>query len=230
MQIKLLSYTQNPIDTIYLACRQCYYPDSIQNLDLSLILEEDKIKLINQVTESGHTSVLEHVYFTFSISGVSRSLSHQLVRHRLASYSQQSQRYCDSYSNPVIMPTTIKRNSEAKELFEHYVLIMQETYKGLQELGIPNEDARSVLGNCVGTNLVMTMNIRSLMNFFEERCCTCAQREIRTLANKLLEECRKILPGIFKNFGAKCFKLGYCNESKKRHCGVKPHKSDFFNK
>ena len=150
--------------------------------------DEQVQKLLAKIIKMGHASTMEHVSFTFGIEGVSRVLTHQLVRHRLASYSQQSQRYVAEHDFEYILPPSIEEKPEAKERFQSLMDDIQKAYNELADMGIPKEDARYVLANATETKIVVTMNARSLMHFFNLRCCNRAQWEIRELAYKMLEE------------------------------------------
>lgn len=222
------------VDKIYTACRTCYAPGTPQDQYKKTQEEltgavgwDKKWKLINHVIQSGHHSTLEHVSFTFLISGVSRALSHQLVRHRIGvSYSQQSQRYCsfDKGFDYVIPPSILKSGDE--DYYRDIMKYLQTVYKVLVEGGIPAEDARMVLPNACCTNLTVTMNLRELIHFTDERCCTCAQWEIRQMAKQMAALIWNKIPELKPYLGPKCALLGYCNESKERTCGRKPIKSE----
>ena len=160
----------------------------------------------------GHASTIEHVSFTFGIEGVSRVLTHQLVRHRIASYDQQSQRYVAEHDFEYILPPTIAAKPEAKAKFEALMQQIRQTYDELTEAGIPKEDARYVLANAAETKILVTMNARSLLHFFNLRCCNRAQWEIREMANQMLAQVRTIAPTLFKNAGASCVNTGRCPE------------------
>ena len=179
-------------------------------------------KLIAELFRSGHTSTFEHVSFTFGIDGLSRVASHQLVRHRLASFSQQSQRYVKMTPDPdaVVIPPSVKDNPEALGLYEESVRVSQETYGRLVEMGIPKEDARFILPHGHSTRLVLTMNARELHHFFGLRLCRRAQWEIRELARKMLVLCREEAPVLFGKAGPGCI-FGHCGEA--RTCG-KPYR------
>lgn len=170
--------------------------------------------ILKHVMNLGHTSVIEHSCFTFVISEVSRSLTHQLVRHRIASYAQQSQRYVNLIEPLFVTPPKIKNHPEMKKAYEKTMQLIWEEYNRLLELGIPAEDARYILPNATSTNIMVTMNARSLLNFFELRCCLHAQWEIRTLANKMLQLVKKEAPIIFSKAGPGCKTKGYCPENK----------------
>ena len=166
---------------------------------------------IKKLADMGHESPFEHVNFTFGVEGVSRALSHQLVRHRIASYSQKSQRYVDEKSFTYIVPPSIASNEEALADYHAQMEAIRKAYARLSEL-IPQEDARYVLPNACETKVVVTMNVRSLNNFFRLRCCQRAQWEIRELAKMMLKEVRKVAPRIFANSGATCEITGDCPE------------------
>ena len=151
MQVKLLRHTPEPEKTVAMSARAA--------------------ALVRKLVSMGHFSTLEHVTFTFAIEGVSRVLTHQLVRHRIASYSQQSQRYVKEHNFETIMPPTIAARPEAKAEFEALMQKLQDTYNKFTEMGIPAEDARYVLPNAAETKIVCTFNARSLLNFFSLRCC-----------------------------------------------------------
>jgi len=239
LNVKLLDVTQNAMSIIYASCRQCYSAKFAGE-----IFEEEKgnpekqAKFIQKVIESGHESPLEHVKFTFAIEGVSRSLTHQLVRHRIASYSQQSQRYVRATDFNYIIPPSIERDEILKEEFVKTMREIQSSYNKLidrfKEKGIvgeqANQDARFVLPQAVETKIVVTMNCRELLHFFEQRCCMRAQWEIRNLANKMLDICKRHLPAVFQNAGAKCKRLGYCPEGRRFTCGRYPLKEDVIGK
>ena len=182
-------------------------------------------KAFKYAVASGHESVLEHCTFTFAIEGISRACSHQLVRHRMASYSQQSQRYVKMDGFEYVVPESIKRadacvfRSEMTTLdaYSDVMLLLSELYKSLLDAGIPEEDARYILPNACKTNIVTTMNARELRHFFNLRCCNRAQWEIRELADRMLELCKETCPILFEDAGASCVK-GYCPEGKKS-CG-----------
>ena len=223
LNVKLLETTGNAIAVIYSACRQCYSAKFAGD-----IFEEDnknpdkQIEFIKKIVKSGHESPLEHVKFTFAIEGVSRALTHQLVRHRIASFSQQSQRYVKNTEFDYIIPPSIEADKALKKEFIEIINEIQSSYnkilKRFSEKGktgeTANEDARFVLPQAVETKIVVTMNCRELLHFFKQRCCERAQWEIRDLAKEMLKICESYLPAIFANAGAKCISLGYCPEGK----------------
>lgn len=158
--------------------------------------------------------LLPHLSFTYSIEGISRACSHQLVRHRLASYSQQSQRYVPMrrLDESVVKPKSIKGG--ASEIFNNLIGKADKVYEKLVERGVPREDARFVLPNATETHLLMTMTGDSLFHFFGLRCCNRAQWEIRTLADQMLEKAREVEPEIFQKAGPYCYQLGHCPEGR----------------
>ena len=166
--------------------------------------EEEVETWIGDAIIHGYWSVLEHSVYTFSIEGISRVASHQLVRHRIASYTQMSHRFAkpvDEYYRPVYPPSAERR---AKDVIEEAYRDAYEHYYRLLELGVPEEDARYVLPNGVNTNVVVTMNARELYNFFALRLCSRAQWEIRLVAWRMLEEVKKVHPRLFKYAGPNC--------------------------
>lgn len=172
---------------------------------------EEIEKLVRKVVSMGHLSTLEHTYFYFHIQ-CSRVTSHQLVRQRIGvSYSQRSQRYVSEEDFDYIIPPSIQKNSEALKAFREYMEISKEAYKSLLDKGIPKEDARFLLP-AVKTNLVVSYNARSLMHFFRLRCCNRAQWEIRSIANQMLFQVRKVAPVLFEKAGPTCEVEGYCPE------------------
>lgn len=217
MKVKLISHTQEPERVIVAAIRQCYSALSGEELFLK-VTEDQQARLIHQVISSGHTSTIEHASFTFSIEGVSRALTHQLVRHRIASYSQKSQRYVKEKNFDYITPPLIKIKEGAKEIYLEAIKAAAMAYAKLLDLGIPPEDARMLLPNACETKIFVTMNCRSLFNFFEERMCSRAQWEIHQMATLMYKECIKIAPNVFKYAGPTCLTEGICWEGK-LHCG-----------
>jgi len=145
----------------------------------------------------GHESIIEHASLTFEISGISRACSHQLVRHRIASYSQESQRYVDMRSPEFVVPPTVADNPEAMAVWDEFMGQVADTYHRLRELGARREDARFVLPNAAATRIIVTMNFRSLRHFFTVRCEKAAQWEIRLLALEMLRQCHALAPSVF---------------------------------
>ena len=178
-------------------------------------LTDEKIrKVLTTIMSSGHFSTLEHASYTFAVEGVSRALTHQLVRHRLASYNQQSQRYVKFKEEPpIVRPASVDINPEAAQAFDEAIDACWQAYDKLVQAGVPAEDARYILPNACETKIVVTMNIRELMHFFSNRCCNRAQWEIRELAWKMLELVRPTAPFIFRTAGPGCMR-GACPEGK----------------
>ena len=219
MNVKLIGYTPNPEKLPAMAAKLTHSKTKPEELDKSS--DKELFAILDHVTNLGHTSVVEHTSFTFAISDVSRSLTHQLVRHRIASYAQQSQRYVNLKESNYVIPPKIVKNPTMKKAYEETMKKIWEQYNKLLEMGIPAEDARYVLPNATCTNIIVTMNARSLLNFFELRCCLHAQWEIRTLANKMLQEVKKVAPTIFKKAGPQCKTKGICPE-KNKECPLYP--------
>ena len=211
MTVRLIAYTPEPEKVVAAAAKLCYSDAHITDL-LDGLTEEKTAKFLTMLSDLGHASPIEHASFTFGIEGVSRVLTHQLVRHRLASYSQQSQRYVAEHDFEYIMPPSIEEKPEAKAKFEALMQQIRTVYDELTELDIPREDARYVLANGTETKIVVTMNVRSLLHFFNLRCCHRAQWEIRELAYQMLAEARRAAPLLFKNAGASCVAFGSCPE------------------
>lgn len=213
MDVRLLYHTPEPERAVAAAARLCYAP--VGAADLHEALSEEAIRrVLKTVITSGHLSALEHASYTFAIDGVSRALTHQLVRHRLASYNQQSQRYVRYDEPPVfIEPPSVAADAEAHSRFEAAVNDAFEAYRSLIELGIPAEDARYLLPNAMETKIVVTMNVRELLHFFELRCCKRAQWEIRALALAMLDLALPTAPYLFLDAGASC-RRGPCREGK----------------
>jgi thymidylate synthase (FAD) len=185
---------------------------------------------IRQVTGYGHASVIEHASFTFSVEDVSRAMTHQLVRHRIASYTQQSQRYV-TYDTieKYVTPPSIARNAKAKKVFDETLERISDAYQKLLEMTIAKEDARFILPNAAKTNIMVTMNARELRHFFSLRCCARAQWEIREVATEMLKQAKKAAPALFENSGPSCIELGYCPEGKMKppECSISEIKARF---
>ena len=222
LRVQLIAYTPDPEKTCALAARTCYSAMDMDGLQ-QLVAEKDQGEFLRRVIASGHLSVLEHAAFTFSVEGVSRALLAQVTRHRIASFSVQSQRYVSLAEGfRYIIPDRIRNlGDEAVAEFEAQMAQMHAWYQGWQEkLGKgegSNEDARFVLPNACDTKMVVTMNARSLLNFFRLRCCNRAQWEIREVARQMLMLVREVAPHIFAKAGPACLK-GPCPEGAKT-CG-----------
>jgi thymidylate synthase (FAD) len=213
MNVKLVGFTPNPEKIPAMAAKLTHSKTKPE--DLGKTSDKELKAILNQVMNLGHTSVIEHTCFTFAISDVSRSLTHQLVRHRIASYAQQSQRYVDLKEPNYVTPPKIAENKKMKKAYDETMKNIWMEYNKLLDMGIPAEDSRFILPNATCTNIMVTMNARSLLNFFELRCCQHAQWEIRNLANKMLKEVKKVAPIIFKKAGPVCKSKGICPENKK---------------
>lgn len=234
MKVKLIAHTPNPQEVVASAAKLCYSRVGIEDI-IEKLDDESTSKFVHMLSDLGHESPIEHVSFTFAVEGVSRTLTHQLVRHRIASYSQQSQRYVKLAQFQYVIPDSISQILEAKEIFEKAMEEDQRTYNKLVEIlmdkhlqrlldeGISEnkarrasekmaiEDARYVFPNACETKIVLTMNARSLMNFFRHRCCNRAQWEIRNLADEMLKEVKRVAPDLFINAGPPCVN-GACPE------------------
>jgi len=224
LKIKLLTYTPHPIKAVFTAARTCYSPSTPTEIWNADAPKERMHSLIDKVIGAGHQSVLEHISLTFSIEGISRSCSHQLVRHRIASFSQQSQRHAQVKKREWVLPPSIEANHSAREIFQSTLKGIQGSYMRLIEMGVHPEDARYLLPNATKTNLVMTMNLRELYTVSEIRLCTRAQWEIRGVFEAIKEELTKVddLKGFATYLQPICFHLGYCPEPKS--CGLFPVK------
>jgi len=219
LKVILLRHTPNPEEAISMAARLCYSPSDIESLKEKIETKDQKA-FVERLMKMGHMSPVEHASFTFAIEGISRACSHQLVRHRLASYSQQSQRYVSEQTDfDYIIPPVIREDKELKEYFEAFMSGAQKAYnhivKRLNERGIKgeaaNQDARFVLPNAAETKIIVTMNARELLHFFRQRCCLRAQWEIRQMAEEMLRLVRGVAPVIFAKAGPGCIH-GPCPE------------------
>lgn len=213
MDVRLLYHTPDPERAVAVAARLCYAP--VGAAELLETMSDDAIRrVLKTIITSGHTSTLEHASYTFAIDGVSRAMTHQLVRHRLASYNQQSQRYVSFAEEPAfVVPPAVAADAAKAELFEQATRAAFSAYRGLIEAGVEPEDARYLLPNATETKIAVTMNIRELLHFFELRCCKRAQWEIRDVAQRMLELVEPTAPYIFMDAGASC-RRGPCKEGK----------------
>lgn len=204
MDVHLLSHTPEPERAIAAAARLCYAPVGAAEL-LETMSEGAVHRVLKTIISSGHTSALEHASFTFAIGGVSRALTHQLVRHRLASYNQQSQRYVSYTEEPYfIVPPAVAADPAALARFNEANAAAFAAYRELMAAGIAAEDARYLLPNAMETKIVVTMNVRELLHFFELRCCKRAQWEIRELGLAMLDIVEPFAPYVFMDAGASC--------------------------
>ncbi|WP_022851936.1 FAD-dependent thymidylate synthase [Limisalsivibrio acetivorans] len=213
LNVRLLNRSSEGELMAALAAKLCYSDADIENLFEKVSSSEQK-SFIEKIVSIGHHSVLEHVSFTFGIEGVSRALTHQLVRHRIASFSQKSQRYVkhgDGFQ--FVLPDTIAEDNELTGLYTDLMKRIGDVYDTLAERGVPAEDARYVLPNACETKIIVTMNCRELLHFFSVRCCERAQWEIRRMSELMLIECIKEAPSIFSGAGPGCVR-GKCPEGK----------------
>lgn len=276
MKVKLIAHTPNPEEVVAQAAKLCYSPVGVDEI-MEKLTPEKINKFVDHLATIGHESPLEHVTFTFAIEGISRVTTHQIVRHRLASYSQQSQRYVKLEQFEYIIPPEIEKDSYARCIFTKHMEESQKAYNELVDVLIENkldkkyptwiedteeeymslsseeqlalnqnirnlwaknnkkaysaiekeaiEDARYVFPNACETKIVMTMNARSLLHFFNVRCCNRAQWEIRAMADEMLKECKKVAPTLFKKAGPDCT-FGKCGEGS-MSCGH-PRKPEEF--
>ena len=228
MKVELIAYTPNPDDVCARGAGTCVNRG---------IPAEGRETALRRALESGHESVAEHADFTFAVEGISRACSHQLVRHRLASYSQQSQRYVDMDDFGYVTPESIAENKKKSLRIDGtpVMMTMQEVYEDLMEeiglvyrmltaSGVPEEDARYVLPNACATNIMITMNARELRHMAEERMCSRAQWEIRELVSEMIRLAKEKAPVLFGDAGPKCIRLGYCPEE--RSCGRTPRRGE----
>ncbi len=248
-KVYLLAHTPNPEHTVASAAKLCYSSSKVSDLAENLT-ESQAASFVDMLSEIGHESPIEHASFTFGIEGVSRSLLAQITRHRMASFSVKSQRYVREGSFEYITPPEIACEPEALAIYEEIMAEDQKRYDKLTEILKSKhkanfmaegkdektadrlaekkaiEDARFVLPNSCETQMVMTMNARSLMNFFRIRCCKRAQWEIQEIANQMLALVSAVAPNLFKNAGPSCLK-GKCSEGK-MSCGKPEEVREFY--
>lgn len=229
MKVNLLTHTPEPDKIIAAAAKLCYSSSGIDDI-MDNLTEESIQKFMDMLMSLGHESPVEHVTFTFGIEGISRACSHQLVRHRIASYSQKSQRYVNETQFEYVTPDPIAKDQVTKDIYDETMELLQSRYDIIRSALISNyvnngldpkvaekkanEDARMVLPNACCTSIIVTMNIRSLFNFFKHRCCNRAQWEIRAVAMEMLRLCMEVAPNIFRHAGPDCVAKGQCNEGK----------------
>lgn len=240
IHVTLLAHTPAPEHLVASAARLCYSPATIETIQEKLT-DEKVASFVDMLAEIGHESPIEHASFTFGIEGVSRSLLAQITRHRIASFSVQSQRYVAENAFEYVLPPEIAAIPEAAEEYRrameedqaHYerlTALLREKHRrqflkqGMEEKAADRaaekkaiEDARFVLPNACTTKMVVTMNARSLLNFFRHRCCNRAQWEIRELARQMLRLCLQVAPHLFSGAGPACLN-GPCPEGK-MSCG-----------
>jgi thymidylate synthase (FAD) len=220
LNVVLLRNTPEPEEVVAMAAKLCYSQAGVEELK-EKIEARDQAAFVEKLASIGHLSPIEHVSFTFGIEGISRACSHQLVRHRVASFSQQSQRYVKEEQFDYVIPPSIKQDPALSREFEKFMAEAQENYtkvlKRLEELGYKGEagqqDARYLLPNAAETKIVVTMNARELLHFFRVRCCNRAQWEIREMAERMLAQVKKAAPTIFGKSGPGCL-YAPCPEGK----------------
>jgi thymidylate synthase (FAD) len=215
--VKLLYYTPEPERACATAARQSHSAVGVKELTQKMS-DEQVNAFLKKIIKLNHLSVIEHASFTFGIEGVSRALTHQLVRHRLASYTQQSQRYVKANDFSYVIPPSIKNNPALEKKFVDEMNSVAKIYSEFLEAGVNAEDARFLLPNACETKIVVTMNARELLHFFKERSCVLAQWEIRGLAEEMLRQCREIAPTLFAHAGPSCVVDKVCWQGK-RSCG-----------
>ena len=221
MNVELISYTPNPIEAIERAASTCY--DSMPTGG----------KIMRHCYKSGHHSVLEFADFSFKITGVSRALTHQLVRHRMASYAQRSQRYCTEDGFEFVTPRSIAKDEASLAVYNETMDAITKAYEELLAKGVPAEDARMLLPNACCTQICVKMNLRALIHFCNERLCTCAQWEIREMARGMVKAVVAVEPALAEFLVPKCeahAPHSFCTESKSRSCGRHPLIADVMNK
>jgi len=207
--VRLLAHTPDADRICASAGNSCYSEKASYELMDEI---DDPERILSKIVGMGHHSVVEHAVFTFSVEGVSRALTHQLVRHRIASFSQQSQRYVPLNDPTYVVPDTIKADPDSLKVYTEMMDTIWDAYRKLSDR-VPAEDARYVLPNGCTTNITITMNARELLHFFSLRCCERAQWEIREMADRMLTICTEISPAIFRDAGPPCTR-GPCPEGK----------------
>ena len=218
LNVVLLRHTPDPEEVVAMAAKLCYSQAGVEELK-EKIEAKDQATFVERLASIGHLSPVEHISFTFGIEGISRACTHQLVRHRVASYSQQSQRYVKADQFDYIIPPSIKQDPAMAAEFERLMTEAQKNYsnllKRLEEIGYKGEsgqqDARYLLPNAAETKIIVTMNARELLHFFKVRCCNRAQWEIREMSERMLALVKKIAPTIFPKSGPGCL-AGPCPE------------------
>lgn len=216
-KVKLLRYTREPERAVALAAKLCYSSAGLDELSKRISTAETE-QFLKRLSDMGHLSPFEHASFTFGIEGISRVTSHQLVRHRVASYSQQSQRYVkESRQFDYVIPPSIQKRGTLVPLYAHLMTDLHKAYIDMIEAGVPAEDARYLLPGAIETKIVVTMNARELRHFFRQRCCSRAQWEIRKMAESMLEQVKHVAPSLFADSGPPCV-TGHCPEGE-MSCG-----------
>lgn len=217
--VSLISYTPDPERTIAAAARVSASPVGATEI-MKQLTPQAVDRLLTRLLTSGHLSTFEHASFTFAIEGISRVTSHQLVRHRIASFTQQSQRYVSLKEADYITPATISARPELEAKYHDMARDCHRLYLEMLESGIPAEDARYVLPSAIETRLVMTMNARELLHACSLRLCLRAQWEIVELFELIKAEVERVAPRLGAELKPKCYRLGYCDEAES--CGIFP--------
>ena len=211
VQVELIDYTREPDRTVAVAARLCYSPSGIS--EISDKMDHSEVgRMVEMLRRRGHMSPFEHASFTVGIEGLSRAASHQLVRSRIASYSQQSQRYIEQRGFCYVVPPSIGKDDETRRLFEEHMDSVRDLYEQLREAGVPKEDARFVMPQATASSIVMTKNARAWLEWFEIRMCTRAQWEIRVLAHRVHRLLQSAAPNLFNIAGPTCQVEGLCRE------------------
>lgn len=233
-KVTLLTFTPNPEKMIAIAAKLCYSKGGAVDLSEKMT-EQDAIDFIDRLP-AGHGTPYEHASFSFSIEGISRACSHELVRHRLASHNQRSQRYVSEGHFNFIVPEEIRKSDDYlkikyKNLMDYLDKFYKDLAENLEKNGLDKkvafENARYVIPNACETKNIVTMNVRELNHFFNQRCCNRALPEMRDVANQMLAICKKVSPTLFKNSGPTCFETGKCPEGK-MGCGKKEDTIEFY--
>ena len=238
MRVELIAHTPEPELTVARAAKLCYSSADFKTISANISKKRAQ-QFVRHLIQVGHLSAIEHASFTFLIEGVSRAMTHQLVRHRLASYSQQSQRYVSHQASksggqfPYVIPPSVVK-ADMKEWFEEKMRLIQEWYdqlcERLEAIGLEGEDvyqdARYILPNATQTRIMVTMNARELRHFFSLRCCNRAQWEIRSVAIEMLKKVKSVAPSLFEDAGPACVR-GPCPEGR-RSCGKAEQVRSFF--
>jgi len=227
VHVALISYTPDPERTIAAAARVSTSPTGASQL-MQKLTPQAVDRLLTRLISSGHLSPFEHASFTFAIEGISRVTSHQLVRHRMASYTQQSQRYVSLKDFDYITPATISAKRDLETKYQEMVRAAHNLYLEMLDAGIPAEDARYVLPQAGETKLVMTMNGRELIHVCSLRLCLRAQWEIVELFEKVKAEVQRVAPRLGAELKPKCYRLGYCDEAES--CGIFPTAAELAEK
>jgi thymidylate synthase (FAD) len=237
LKVTLLTHTPEPEKIVAAAAKLCYSNAPVSKL-MDDLDEEKTTSFLNKLSGLGHASPVEHCSFTFAIEGVSRSFLAQITRHRIASYSVRSQRYCRMTGDDIVCPPAVAEDYEANEAFSQAIQSIKFTYNHLHNIledkhtemlmlndasltepearkkasKMANEDARFILPEACETSMIVTMNARELNNFFKLRCCNRAQWEIRSVADEMLKLVYPIAPTLFKSAGPGCVSCGHCTE------------------